>query len=133
MFVERLLNQGNAPLLEQMLKFTAARHRLIAENVTNATTPNYRQKDLSVEKFQKMLLSRVKDKNESAPGTVGFSDIQAELEHPNRGILFHDGGNRSMEQLVTDQAKNAMTHNLVVELLRKQYTSLENALMEKIG
>ena len=51
------------------------------------------------------------------------------IEHPTRGILFHDGGNRSIEQLVTDQAKNAMTHNLVVELLRKQYTSLENALM----
>ena len=133
MFVERLLNQGNAPLLEQMLKFTAARHRLIAENVVNVSTPNYRQKDLSVEKFQKMLLDRVQEKKSSAPGSVGFSDIQAELEHPTRGMLFHDGGNRSMEQLVTDQAKNAMTHNLVVELLRKQYTSLENALMEKIG
>src|SRR5687768_12454697 len=133
MFVERLLNQGNAPLLEQMLKFTAARHRLIAENVVNVSTPDYRQKDLSLEKFQAMLLDRVKDRSSAAPGTVGFSDIQAELEHPTHGILFHDGGNRSMEQLVTDQAKNAMTHNLVVELLRKQYTSLENALMEKIG
>ena len=52
MFVERLLDQGNAPLLEQMLRFTAARHRLIAENVVNVDTPDYRQKDLSPEKFQ---------------------------------------------------------------------------------
>ena len=47
MFIERLLNQGNAPLLEQMLQFTAARHRLIAENIANVDTPGYRQKDLS--------------------------------------------------------------------------------------
>ena len=59
MFVERLLNQGNAPLLEQMLKFTAARHKLIAENVVNISTPNYQQKDLSLEKFQEMLRDRV--------------------------------------------------------------------------
>lgn len=133
MFVERLLNQGNAPLLEQMLKFTAARHKLIAENVVNVTTPNYRQKDLSLEKFQEMLRDRVAVKNDAPPGAVGFADIQAEIEEPANGILFHDGGNRSMEQLVTDQAKNAMMHNLVVELLRKQYSSLESALKERIG
>jgi len=57
----------------------------------------------------------------------------ASVEEPNNGILFHDGGNRSMEQLVTDQAKNAMMHNLVVELLRKQYASLDMALKERVG
>jgi len=133
MFVERLLNQGNAPLLEQMLKFTAARHKLIAENVVNVSTPNYKQKDLSLEKFQSMLQDRVEVRRGAAPGSVGFDDIEAELETPTNGILFHDGGNRSMEQLVTDQAKNAMMHNLVVELLRKQYSSMKDALRERIG
>ena len=133
MFIDRLLNQGNAPLLEQMLKFTAARHKLIAENVVNVSTPNYRQKDLSVEKFQELLRDRVEVKADAPPGSVGFADIQAEVETPTNGILFHDGGNRSMEQLVTDQAKNAMMHNLVVELLRKQYGALESALKERIG
>ena len=133
MFVQRLLNQGNAPLLEQMLKFTAARHNLIAENVVNASTPGYQQKDLSLGKFQSMLRDRVRERQGAAPGSISFSDIEAEIETPTRGILFHDGGNRSMEQLVTDQAKNAMMHNLTVELLRKQYGALKNALMERIG
>ena len=133
MFVERLLNQGNAPLLEQMLKFTAARHKLIAENVVNISTPNYQQKDLSVEKFQALLQDRVADRKDAPPGSVGFKDIVGDVEEPSDNILFHDGGNRSMEHLVTDQAKNAMMHNLVVELLRKQYSSLKNALQERIG
>jgi flagellar basal-body rod protein FlgB len=133
MFLERLLNQGNAPLLEQTLKFHAARHRLIAENMVNATTPGYRQKDLSLTKFQSMLQERVKEREQAAPGSIGFSDIETEVEHPTRGILFHDGGNRSMEQLVTDQAKNAMMHNLTVELLRKQYGAIDSALKERVG
>ena len=55
MFIDRLINQGNAPLLERMLDFTAQRHRLIGENVVNISTPGYQQKDLSIEKFQEML------------------------------------------------------------------------------
>lgn len=132
MFIERLLDQGPAPLLEQMLRFTAARHKLIAENVVNADTPGYRQKDLSVEKFQAMLRERV----ESAEGNAGpgeFNNVAGEVETPRRGILFHDGNNRSMEQLMADQAKNAMMHNLAVELLRKQFQAMEMALKERVG
>ena len=137
-FVERLLQDGNAPLLEQTLRFTAARHRLIAENVVNADTPGYRQKDLSPERFHALLRDRVEARK--SPGNIlgagsfesSFDDLRAEIESPRRGILFHDGNNRSMEQLMADQAKNAMMHNLAVELLRKQYSSLEAALRERL-
>jgi flagellar basal-body rod protein FlgB len=133
MFITRLLNQGNAPLLERTLEFTAARHRLIAENVVNVDTPGYVQKDLSPERFHAMLRDRVDARRSAPPGATTFDDVRAELEHPERGILFHDGNNRSMEQLMSDQARNALLHNLAVELLRKQYASLENALKERIG
>ena len=133
MFIERLLNQGNAPLLEQVVRFAAQRHKLIAENVVNVSTPGYRQKDLSVERFQAMLADRADDRRHARPGSVGFDDIQAEIEEPQRGILFHDGSNRSMEQLMADQAKNALMHNLAIELLRKQFKSLEMALSERAG
>lgn len=133
MFIENLLNQGNAPLLTELLKFTSQRHKLLAENIVNADTPGYRQKDLSVEKFQAALQDRLERKNASPPGSVGFDDIRVDVENPAAGILFHDGNNRSMEQLMTDQAKNALMHNMVVELLRKQFSSLEAALKEKVG
>ena len=131
MFIDRLLNQGNSPLLEQWLRFTAERHKLIAENVVNISTPNYRQKDLSPERFQAALRDRIEQRQSAGPGAVGFEDLRGAVEEPERGMLFHDGANRSMEQLMTDQAKNAMTHNLVVELLRKQFQAMEMALKER--
>lgn len=133
MLIQKWLNQGNAPLLERVLEFSAARHKLLAENIVNVSTPNYRQKDLSVEKFQGLLQDRVERRRSAAPGSVGFDDIAGELENPQRGILFHDRNNRSMEQLMTDQAKNALMHNFVVELLRKQYLSMEMALKERVS
>lgn len=132
-FVQRLINQGNAPLLEQLLEFSAARHKLLAENIVNASTPGYRQKDLSLAKFQKMLRDRVEVRKRAAPGSVGFDDIRGEVENPRMGILFHDGNNRSMEQLMNEQAKNALMHQLAIELLRKQYASMENALRERVS
>jgi flagellar basal-body rod protein FlgB len=132
MFLERLMNQTNSPLLEQMLQFTEARHRLIAENMANVDTAGYQQKDLDVAKFQAMLRDRAATRDRAAPGTVGFDEVAAEVENPARGILSHDGNNRSMESLASDQAKNAMMHNLVVELLRKQYQQMEMALKEKV-
>jgi flagellar basal-body rod protein FlgB len=130
---ERLLNQSNEPVLEKMLQFTAARHSLIAENVVNISTPNYRQKDLSLEKFQEMLGDRLAQRDGAPLGETSFDDIGAEVEDPRHGILFHDGVNRSMEQLMTDQAKNAMMHNFIVELLRKQYSTMEMALKDRPG
>jgi len=132
MFIERLINQGNAPLLEQTVRFHAARHKLLAENIANASTPGYRQKDLSVDTFRQMLRDRVDTKRVAPPGTVTFDDVTAEVERPTRGVLFHDGNNRSMEQLMSDSAKNAMFHNLMVEMLRKQFGSIEAALQERV-
>ena len=137
MFIERLVNQTNAPLAERVLHFASRRHGLIAENVTNVDTPGWRQKDLSAARFFSMLRERAAAKRAAGagagPGVVGFSDIDAELEHPTRGILFHDGNNRSMEQLVSEQAKNGLLYTMAIEILRKQFGSMEMALKERIA
>jgi flagellar basal-body rod protein FlgB len=131
MFIDKLLSQGPAPMLEQMLRFTEARQDLLADDIANVDTPDYRQKDLSTENFQQMLAERSKAAETASPGSVRYDDIGSEVENPSDGILSHDGNNRSMEQLMTDNAKNALMHNLVVELLRRQYQTLDMALKER--
>lgn len=131
MFIEKLLNQGSGPTLSELLKFTSRRHRLLAENIVNIDVPGYQQKDLSLEKFQKMMRDRIEQRRAGQIPDAG--ELEAEIESPNHGILFHDGTNRSVEMLMSDQAKNALMHNMVVELLRKQFGSMESALKERVG
>ncbi len=134
MFLDRLMNQGNLPLIEQTVKFAQARQKLLAENVVNISTPNYQQKDLSVERFQQALRDRLESRSGAVPGQVRFNDVVGEPsedpEQPN--ILFHDRNNRSVEQLMSDQAQNAMMHNLMTELLRKQFDAIQMALKERV-
>lgn len=128
MFIDKMLNNGSEPFLEQTLRFTAARHKLIAQNVVNISTPGYKQQDLSVSQFQKMLAERGEQAESAGPGGTSFDDIGVEAEDAHHGILFHDGQTRSMEQLMSDQAKNALMHNLAIELLRDQFQLMESAL-----
>jgi len=134
MFIERLLNQGNAPVIEASVRFAAARHRLLAENIANVDTPGFVQKDLSVEKFQTALSDRLEARQRSLSAeAVSFDDLNPDIENPETGILFHDGGNRSMEQLMSDSARNALFHNMMIEILRRQFSQIETALKEHIG
>lgn len=132
MFIDKLLDNSGTPLLEQVLQFAAKRHDLIAENMANIDTPGYLQKDLDLHRFQQMLSSAVTEGN-GAIKADDFERITNDIQNPTDGILFHDGNNRSIEQLETDQAKNALMHNLVIELLRKQYQQMNMALSEKVS
>jgi flagellar basal-body rod protein FlgB len=133
MFVDRLLNQGSVPVLEQMLRFTDTRARALGEDIVNASTPNYVQKDLSLPGFEKILDKKVQEQQTAPPGSVRFDDITSAVENSKSGILFHDGNNRSMEQLMSDQAKNALMHSMAVELLRSQFSTLQLALKERVS
>ena len=131
MFIERLLNQGGSPLLQEVLRFTAARHGLLAENVANIDTPGYHQKDFSVQKFQRALMDRMADRDRLGEGVdMGVGDLA--VENPVSGIMALDGNNRSIDQLAVNMAKNALMHNVAVELLRKQFQQMDMALKEKV-
>ena|SRR6476660_2578469 len=130
MLIEGLMNRGNGALLEQVVNFASQRHKLLLDDIANVDTPGFRQKDLSVARFSSMLRNRVDERRRY--GVASFDDMDSTVENPTRGILFHDGNNRSMEQLSTDLAKNAMMHNLAIELLRKQFQQMEMALREKV-
>jgi flagellar basal-body rod protein FlgB len=125
MFIDDLINQGATPTLERMVRFTEARQNLLTEDVANVSTPGYRQKDVSVDAFQQELLARL---NKGDQDYDSDDPVEAALAHPQAGILSHDGNNRSMEQLMSDGAKNALMHNTIVELLRRQYQTLDMAL-----
>jgi flagellar basal-body rod protein FlgB len=136
MFVERMINQGNLPLIERMMKLTAQRHELLADNIVNASTPGYQQKDVDVSKFQQMLLDRVDARRQSGPGMTSFDDLDPANFKNNprmKGMLFHDRSNRSIETLMSDFSSNAIRYNLFTEMLRKQYGSFDNVLRERVS
>lgn len=128
MFINRLVNDGATGTLERLMSFTSRRQDLIAANIANVDTPGYVQSDLSMSAFQSNLKRRL---SAGRRGEVA-TDEPVKVERLGRGILFHDRSARSIEQLTTDQAKNALIHNVAAELLRKQYATIDLAIRERV-
>lgn len=140
MVISEVANSGTIPVLEKMLAFTEARHRMLAENIANIDNPNYRAKQLDTAAFQRALRKAVTDRREC--GSTGFSLPAAEQFHqdasgrlvvqpgeePPENVLFHDQTNARVERQMAMLAENTMMHQAATELLRGQFESLLKAI-----
>lgn len=131
-------------MLEQVVKFTQARHGVLAGNIANIDTPGYKSRDLSVEAFQTKLKEAVEARRLAAasPGYQGHPSAP-DLNSSNKGkeweqvqaatgdILFHDNHDVSLETQVTEIAKNQSQHNLALTIMNAQFRLLRAAVTER--
>lgn len=149
-------------LLAQMARFAERRQTVLASNVANIDTLDYKMRDLDVEGFQQAMKSAVESQAHpslnqpvsqhwgnaspgwpSLPGPLGNAttpDINSffgeELfesqEDTARNLTFHDGNNRGIEYQMTELTKNSMQQNFAIELMSAQMRLLETVISEQI-
>ncbi len=142
--IQGLLNDGASPVLEAMVRFSGARQRLIAHNVANIDTPNFRQVDVSPREFQRALADAVERRR--GHGNMGDlridgsdqikqgSDGRMELEpgEIESNILFHDRSNRDLERLMQANAENLGVFRVATDLLRSRAEIMRSAMSERV-
>lgn len=147
-----LFNSGGMPALELGLRFAAERQKLLASNIANLNTPNYRPLDVSTQNFQAALARAIDDRRAagpaaSAPGAAGgepfFKDtnevtvrpdgrLELSPRTPSGNILFHDRNNRDLERNMQDLAENAAYFRTSAELLRSRFELLRTAISQRV-
>lgn len=146
MFINDLTNAGAIPVLEASMRFAAQRQRLIAHNIANLSTPDFRPVDVSVPAFQKSLREAVEARRtgRTSPASPLALGRNPELEvapdgtlrlnprTPSANILFHDRNNRDLERIMQDPAENTLAHNAAIELMRSEFTLLREAIRERL-
>ena len=130
-------------MLEQTMDFTEQRHMVLLEDIANASTPGYVQRDLPVAQFQQSLQSAIKKQRESlndlydpqSTDDIGFesggSAVSTQAVEVPNSVVFHDRGIRSMEYLMSQMADNAMAHNMAAQFLKARYDILTRAISLK--
>jgi flagellar basal-body rod protein FlgB len=142
-----MFQSSTIPMLEQVLKFTEARHGVLAGNIANIDTPGYRTRDLSPVLFQERLKEAVETGHQSTSQTyhsyVGNGirtatapaarDVDAfrKVEDSLKDILHHDGTDVSLEQQTNEIVKNQQMHNLAVSVMTAQLRLLRAAITER--
>ncbi|WP_237226832.1 flagellar basal body rod protein FlgB [Rubinisphaera sp. JC750] len=82
--LESLLQQTTIPLLEQVAAFGSRRHSVLAGNIANIDTPDYRTRDLPVQDFEKAVQSAINARHKNmqpqltwsqTPGNVSLNPV----------------------------------------------------------
>jgi flagellar basal-body rod protein FlgB len=139
-----LANSGAMPALEQMLRFTAARQKLITHNIANLDTPDFVPLDVSPQGFQAALQKAVEERR-SRGGLGPLGALQnREIEQlpsgqlllrpgtPSGNVLYHDRNNRDLEKMMQDLAENGMAFRAASDLMRREMDLLRVAISQRV-
>lgn len=143
--IQGLTQSGAMPVLERMIQFTAARHKVLTHNIANLSTPYFRPRELSPAMFQASLAEAV-ERRRRHPGAVSgplemrdtaqlrFHEDGMEIRpgFRDQNILFHDRNNRDLERIMQDLAENTLAHNAAIELMRSEFQLLRTAISGRV-
>lgn len=139
-----LANSGAMPALERMLRFTAARQKLITHNIANLDTPDFVPLDVSPKSFQAALRKAVEARrSEGRQGdlpAIASPEVQ-ELASgelllrpgtPSGNVLYHDRNNRDLEKMMQDLAENGLAFRAASDLIRREMDILRVAISQRV-
>lgn len=109
-------------LASDRMQWLAARQKVLAENIANADTPNYRARDVT--DFQSFL-----EKSDAARATGGPSH-ETTVETVNASGAWDsslDGNDVALEQQSVIASENADQYRLAANLYRKAYQLINAA------
>lgn len=130
-----IFHNTTLPALEQTLIFAQRRQELLAGNLANLDVPGYQSRDLSVGDFQNALAESVQASQQTGAARelspLTRDDIYSGPRAATEQVVFHDGSDVSLEQQVTEMAKNQHLHGLAVATMRSQFSLLRAAITER--
>ncbi len=109
--------------LEAGIRAESLRQKAIANNVANLQTPGYRRIDV---KFEELLAKAL-----DSPGSVDFSEVEAQIYQPNQTPVKSNGNDVDLETEVGEMVKNTLRHKAYIRLLYKKYKQMELAMNVK--
>jgi flagellar basal-body rod protein FlgB len=132
------LQGSSLSALEQTAIFTQQRQTLLAGNIANMDVPGYKTRDLSTSEFQTRLREALSTTNSPGNSSISLgrpSDIPSmeRVRDVSQQVLLHDGSDVSLEEQVTQIAKNESLHNISIALMRAQFRNLEVAIRESVN
>ena len=144
MLITDLANAGSTPVLTEMMRFSGARQRVLAHNIANMDTPDFRPDDVSVVGFRRALAEAVETRRAQGGGEAGVLDrtetrdvvrsgdqMALKPRTSRGGVLYHDRNNRDVERMMQDLAENAMVYRTTTDFLRRQGDVLRVAITQR--
>jgi len=130
-----VFNKVGIPLYRSYLNTASARHKLIAGNLANISTPGYKSKDID---FHSELNKVVNDKGHlkgavtnSAHLPIGRSQLKGPDIIVNKSIDGNGINNVDADVEIANLAQNQIYYSIGARLLASKFQGLRNAIKSK--
>ena len=130
----RLMKSVDLTILEKFLDESIKKHSVIASNIANANTPNYKAKELDFEKaFRQALGEGEEDVSLKATDPRHFTDSNS-LENISTKVEISsaparpDGNNVNLEREMVKLTENNISYNLGIQLITKKLKEIRTAI-----
>lgn len=120
---------------ETALKLRAARQELLAANIANADTPNYKARDVD---FQSAFQSALAGQSSATLATTNARHLQANSSvdiFPASAVLYRaptqssiDGNTVNMDEEMVAFSDNALRYQAALTFMQKRIEGLSNAI-----
>lgn len=123
-------------LLEKSIGVNRLRSRVLANNLANVETPNFKRSHVNFEAELRRALSYEKNgellmkfhKTDPAhfdyPKPTVWSDVNPRVVLDYLSTVKNNGNNVDFDRETSEVAKNGLTYNLMVEMLRFQFSQI---------
>jgi flagellar basal-body rod protein FlgB len=114
------IGHKNFALLGRMLDLHAAKHRVIAQNVANVNTPNYRRREFKFEDALQRAMHRGQSED--------YQDIQGWVDRPNNTPVRNNGNNVDIDQEMVKMHENNSLYNIYTQLYSRNSHMVKSAI-----
>lgn len=113
------------PRLEQALNTTTLNQKMIAQNIANVDTPNYKAKHVSFNSELENSLNAYRTDSRHIPFS---SEIRPRIS-VSKGTAFQNNGNNvDIDKEMADLAKNQIKYQALVQLLNNRFGQIKTVI-----
>jgi flagellar basal-body rod protein FlgB len=130
-----VINKSGIPLLTNLLDSSAVRHKLVAANIANVSTPGFQSKDIDFHGELKKAITQKKHLSGTITDPAHLLIGQARHQGPeiivNKSPEGNGINNVDIDHEVTSMAANQVYYSVGARLLALQIQGLRNAIKSK--
>lgn len=117
--------------LEKALDYSSLKQKVIAQNIANVDTPNYKSKEVSFKAALQTAMGQTITAKRTDPRHFDFSassSSQAVITTNQNTSYNNSGNNVDIDKEMTDLATNQIYYNAVTERLSGKFQSLQSVI-----
>ncbi|MBA4393394.1 MAG: flagellar basal body rod protein FlgB [Desulfobacca sp.] len=114
-------------ILEQILKTSTFRHKLLASNIANVDTPGYKAKDVT---FKEAINNHSMKLNQTSSNHISGSNLPKEVGGMTavERTPWDDGNTVALDMELANMTENALLYQAGVTLLTKKFQMYKTAI-----